>query len=158
MVTAMADDTFTRVRPRTSRRGSHGEALAAAPSSDGIIGAMPEVHLPRLEETEEPDEPAQKPSAASAVTQVAPSKPHRRSLATIALEVVLISAGVFLGLAGEQWRESARHRELAEMSLHRFRSEIVANRKLVADVKDYHVSTQAQVKRYIPKIDRALGQ
>src|SRR6266516_4604802 len=51
--------------------------------------------------------------------------------------VVLISAGVFLGLAGEQWRESARHRALAEASLRRFRSEILTNRKAVAAVKDY---------------------
>ena len=53
--------------------------------------------------------------------------------------MVLISADVFLGLAGEQWRENARHRELAEDALGRFRSELRANRKAVADVKDYHV-------------------
>jgi hypothetical protein len=57
--------------------------------------------------------------------------PHRQPRGPIAatpwlkilLEVVLITAGVFLGLAGESWRESREHRELAEQSLRRFREE-----------------------------------
>ncbi len=108
---------------------------------------MPEVHLPRVEEDEEPD--AEAPAASSAAdAKVSSRKPHGRSLATIALEVVLISAGVFLGLAGEQWRENARHRELAQLALRRFRSEIVANRKAVADVKDYHATTKKVLDAY----------
>ena len=60
-----------------------------------------------------------------------------------------ISIGVFLGLAGEQWRENTRHRELAELALRQFRSEIVANRKVVADVKDYHVTTKNALDAYL---------
>jgi hypothetical protein len=65
-----------------------------------------------------------------------------KSVVHIALEVILISAGVFLGLAGEQWRESARHRELSHEAMQRFRTEIVENRKAVAAVSDYHVTLQ----------------
>jgi hypothetical protein len=65
-----------------------------------------------------------------------------KSVVHIALEVILISAGVFLGLAGEQWRESARHRELSHEAMQRFRTEIVENRKAVAAVTDYHVTLQ----------------
>jgi uncharacterized protein YjeT (DUF2065 family) len=61
-----------------------------------------------------------------------------RSLLKIALEVLLIATGVFLGLAGEQWREHARHRDMAAEALRRFRAEVAVNRKAVADVKDYH--------------------
>lgn len=54
--------------------------------------------------------------------------------------MLLISIGVFLALMGEQWRENAHTRQLAEGSLRRFRSEILTNRKAVAAVKDYHVT------------------
>jgi len=62
-----------------------------------------------------------------------------RSVLTIGLEVILISAGVFLGLMGEQWRERAQHRELAHEALLRFRTELRANRESVAAVKDKHI-------------------
>jgi hypothetical protein len=70
------------------------------------------------------------------------------SIFKILLEVVLIEVGVFLGLAGEQWRENARHRELAERTLRRFRAEIVENRNAVVSVKDYHVSPLNDVKTH----------
>jgi hypothetical protein len=110
---------------------------------------MPEVHVPRLDHADEPDENVQDQPSDAAQRQPAPKIPHGRSLLRIALEVVLIGTGVFLGLAGEQWREKAGHRELAEMSLHRFRSEILANRKVVADVKDYHVTIQEKLNAYL---------
>ena len=61
---------------------------------------------------------------------------------------MLIAVGVFLGLAGEQWRENARHREMAEAALRRFRSEIVTNRTAVANVKDYHVTMKKKLAAY----------
>jgi hypothetical protein len=67
------------------------------------------------------------------------------SIFKLVLEVVLISVGVFLGLAGEQWRENTSHRELAERTLLRFRAEIVENRKAVADVTDYHKTLLPQL-------------
>jgi hypothetical protein len=76
----------------------------------------------------------------------APNRP--RTLLKIGLEVILISAGVFLGLMGDQWRERAQHRELAQESLRRFRAEILANRSAVEKVKDYHVITKAKLERY----------
>ena len=61
---------------------------------------MPTVHLPHLDEE---DEPTPAPSS--------PPPPHRRhSWLKFLLEVVLITAGVFVGLAGESWRESREHR------------------------------------------------
>jgi len=101
---------------------------------------MPDVHIPKLEEHENP-------APVTKRTQSAWSKSAMR----VALEVVLISVGVFLGLAGEQWREDRRHHELAESSLRRFRSEIVENRKAVSDVRDYHATLLKQLQNYLSK-------
>ena len=93
---------------------------------------MPEVHLPHLDDDE--DEPAPLPESAPAA-----ARPHRRhSWLKLVLEVVLITAGVFLGLAGESWRESREHRELAEQSLRRFREEVKSNRQAVLRVHQMH--------------------
>ena len=72
-----------------------------------------------------------------------------RWLLKIAVEVALISVGVFLALMGEQWRERAHARELARDSLQRFRVELVRNRKSIEAVKD---------KNILPQIDRALRE
>jgi len=74
-----------------------------------------------------------------------------KSIVHIALEVLLISTGVFLGLMGEQWRERAHQRELAEQALRLFRAEIVENRKAVEAVKDYHVTLQKQLQTEFDK-------
>jgi hypothetical protein len=66
----------------------------------------------------------------------------------VTLEVLLISVGVFLALVGDQWRERAHARELAEASLRRFRAEIVANRAAVSAVKDYHAGMLAKLNAY----------
>jgi hypothetical protein len=84
---------------------------------------MPDVHVPKLGE-----------------------HTSGKSIVHIALEVILISTGVFLGLMGEQWRDRAHQRELAEQALRRFRTEIVENRKAVEAVKDYHVKLQKQLQ------------
>lgn len=89
---------------------------------------MPDIHVPKLGE-----------------------HTSGKSVVHIALEVILISAGVFLGLMGEQWRENARHRELADEAMRRFRTEIVENRKAVAAVKDYHVTLQKQLAAELAK-------
>lgn len=103
---------------------------------------MPETHIPKLEKEEDKK---QEPAG----TRTRPE--WARSLAKIALEVALISVGVFLGLAGEQWREDRRHHELAESSLRRFRSEIVENRKAVSDVREYHAKLLKQLQNYLSK-------
>jgi hypothetical protein len=77
----------------------------------------------------------------------------RKPLLRVALEVLLISLGVFLGLAGDQWRERAERRELAETSLRRFRSEIETNRTAVAGVSDYHVDSLKRLRAYLA-VDR----
>ena len=106
---------------------------------------MPEVHLPHLDDEEEAGA-GSPPDARDAVPRGRPNVTHRsKSLLKIGLEVLLISTGVFLGLMGEQWRERAHYRELAHDSLRRFREEIVMNRKAVAAVKDYHVTTKARL-------------
>jgi hypothetical protein len=73
----------------------------------------------------------------------------RAWIAKAVLEVVLISTGVFLGLAAEQWRSDAQHREQARASIARFRAEIQANRDAVAKVKDYHVDVRKLVQQYL---------
>ena len=52
---------------------------------------MPDIHVPKLD-----------------------GHGGKHSIPKTLLEVALISVGVFLGLAGEQWRERAHQRELAE--------------------------------------------
>jgi hypothetical protein len=75
---------------------------------------MPDVHLPHLEdEGENTAGPSPEPDAARSRQPAGRATRRSSSLLKIGLEVLLISAGVFLGLMGEQWREHARHRELA---------------------------------------------
>ena len=72
---------------------------------------MSHPYLPHLDDEDEPREPHTPPEEAGAA-EPAPVKQVRmswKSLPKIGLEVVLISAGVFLGLAGEQWRENRHH-------------------------------------------------
>jgi len=108
---------------------------------------LPEVHLPHLDDEEEAGPGG--PNAHAAVPRARHDATHRsKSLLKIGLEVLLIGTGVFLGLMGEQWRERAHHRELAESSLRRFREEIVANRKAVAAVKDYHTTTKKSLDAF----------
>jgi hypothetical protein len=71
-----------------------------------------------------------------------------RSIVKTAFEVAMIALGVFLGLAGEQWRETRHHRELAEQSLRAFKTEITANRRAVAAVKDYHADRLKELRAY----------
>jgi hypothetical protein len=99
---------------------------------------MPETHIPKLDRPVGKADPAGKGIRA-------------KSMLHIALEVILISVGVFLGLAGEQWREHRHHQELAESSLRDFRSEIVTNRKAIEDVKDYHAALLKSLKSYLAK-------
>ena len=99
---------------------------------------MPETHVPQIDD----HEPAPVMTAAGGSLR-------RQWPLKIALEVALISTGVFLGLMGERWRESAQHRELAQISLRRFRTEILSNRKALAAVTDYHATTRKNLERYL---------
>jgi hypothetical protein len=74
-----------------------------------------------------------------------------KSLLRVLLEVVLISTGVFLGLAGEQWRQDRQQRELAQESLRRFRGEMLTNRKAIEAVKDYHTGLLKNLQAYLAK-------
>lgn len=94
---------------------------------------MPEAHLPRLDEYEGD------PRDTGATADSLHDRSRRRRLLRLGLEVALIAAGVFLGLMGEQWRENASHRELAQSSLRRFQAEIARNRTAVVGNRDYHV-------------------
>ena len=76
---------------------------------------------------------------------------QRRPVLRVLVEVVLIATGVFLGLAGDAWREREQKREAARASLRRFRTEIAANRAAVAAVRDYHVTRLASVTAYLNK-------
>lgn len=50
---------------------------------------------------------------------------------------------------GEQWRERAEHRERAETALRRFQTELGANRRAAASVKDKHVAKLAGLQAYV---------
>lgn len=104
---------------------------------------MPEVHLPHLEDENNETDAPETPAAA------APHRTRGKSALKLALEVLLIGTGVFLGLAGEQWRESREHRQRAEASLRRFRTELADNKKAVAAVRDYHVTLRTSLRQYL---------
>jgi hypothetical protein len=94
---------------------------------------------------ESPAEDEARPAAAGA-----PAHTHASWLRLV-LEIALIAVGVFLGLAGDAWREHEQHRDAARASLRRFRTEILANRRAVSAVRDYHVATLASVRAYLAK-------
>ena len=100
---------------------------------------MPDVHVPILDEHDD-----EAPTIQAVVHGA-----RGRSFLRVGLEVLLISTGVFLGLLGEQWRESAHHRALAEESLRRFQTEIRANRDAVKAVLEYHATTRTKVEQYL---------
>ena len=79
------------------------------------------------------------------------SSPHRRRWAASRpiLEVFLIALGVFLGLAGEQWRSNAERRERADETLRRIRAEMAANRDAVKRVLDYHADARQRLRAYL---------
>jgi hypothetical protein len=106
---------------------------------------MPEVHLPHLED-EEDEQRDDKPETLATIPQ---HRARGKNALRLALEVLLIGTGVFLGLAGEQWRESREHRERAQASLRRFHTELRDNKKAVADVRDYHVTLRTSLRQYL---------
>jgi hypothetical protein len=110
---------------------------------------VPDVHLPHLDDEEEADGEPSSQARESGDRERHDMVRRSKSLLKIGLDVLLIGTGVFLGLMGEQWRERAQHRELAETSLRRFREEIVTNRKAVAAVKDYHVTTKETLEAFL---------
>lgn len=80
----------------------------------------------------------------------------RRALAWKALlEVVLISTGVFIGLAAEQWRSDRQHRDQAKAALERFKVEIETNQAAVNREKDYHVRMHDLIQAYLNPKTRA---
>jgi len=95
-----------------------------------------------------PPPPAPEPTAIPVVGRRQRRRLRPRSLAAMLLEVALIGVGVFLGLAGEQWRQARADRQQAVESLRRFRAEIVANRAAVATVKDYHTQKLGELRAY----------
>ena len=103
---------------------------------------MPEVHLPHLED-EEDEQHEDKPETPAAAPR---HRARGKTALKLTLEVLLIGTGVFLGLAGEQWRESREHRERAQASLLRFHTELRDNRKAVAEVSDYHVRLRTSLR------------
>ena len=85
------------------------------------------------------------------------SPPRRtKSFLKIGLEVVLISAGVFLGLLGEEWRENAEHQALADASIRRFRAEFRANKAEVERVHGRHVQQLQALQQYFAEHQAAL--
>jgi len=81
------------------------------------------------------------------------SSPQRALVWKALLEVVLISAGVFLGLAAEQWRSDRQHRDQAHQALQRFKTEIEANRAAVMKNQDYRARIRKDITAYLdPKL------
>lgn len=64
-------------------------------------------------------------------------------------ELALISAGVFLALLADQWREGREHQQLAATALRNFADEIRVNQKAVADVRGYHEGLGPAIEAFI---------
>lgn len=83
-------------------------------------------------------------------TEEAPPLPRKRwTVGRPLAEVVLIAVGVFLGLAGEQWRDRAERQGRADETLRRIRAEMAANRDEVARLVDYHAHTHQRLKDFL---------
>jgi len=96
---------------------------------------VPDVHVPKLDEH------------------------GSKSVLKIAFEVAMIAVGVFLGVAGEQWRDARHQRELAHEALRRFRAEIVENRASVVAVKDYHETLHKELETEFAKpVQKRTGE
>jgi hypothetical protein len=67
----------------------------------------------------------------------------------MAAEVVLISASVFLGLAGQQWLEYRQREEQARDALRRFRTEITFNREQVTSRLENHLALSKALSAYL---------
>jgi hypothetical protein len=97
----------------------------------------------------DPTEPSTHEPALAAPAIAKPRWRRERSFLWMAVEVALISARVFLGLAGQQWLENRQRRDEARASLQRFRAELEVNRKEVATKLEYHRSLAAQLRPYV---------
>jgi hypothetical protein len=95
-----------------------------------------------------PAEATTSPVGDGPVTRARPHRRRSRTAASMVLQVVLIGLGVFLGLAGEEWREDRENNRLAAETLRRFRTELVANRTTIMSVKDYHAERFAELNTY----------
>jgi hypothetical protein len=104
---------------------------------------MPEVHLPNLDEESEDEQQPAPPQTAP------PHNTRGKRAVKLGLEVLLIATGVFLGLAGEQWREAREHRERAQASLRRFHTELADNQKTVAGVAEYHATLRTNLRKFL---------
>src|SRR5262245_15857546 len=83
------------------------------------------------------------------ITPASPPVRGRWNIGRRAGEVALIALGVFLGLAGEQWRDGAERQERAQEALRRIRAEIVLNEAAVARVEEYHATTHARLQQFL---------
>ena len=74
---------------------------------------------------------------------------HGKSAGALALELLMICVGVFLGLQVDQWREGRAKAELAHRTLANFRDEITANRAAIAEILPYHHATEGSLQRVV---------
>lgn len=89
--------------------------------------------------------------ASTVVSTTRPSRKSRRrtrAALSMALQVALIALGVFLGLAGEEWRQDRENHRIAAETLRRLRAELVENRKSLIAVKDYHSTRHTELQAY----------
>jgi hypothetical protein len=105
-------------------------------------GTMPDVQLPPVDDEGHSNQVA--------------SPRRTKSFFKIGLEVALISAGVFLGMLGDEWRENAEHQALADASLLRFRAEFRANKAEVERVHGRHVQQLQALEKYFAEHQAAL--
>ena len=80
---------------------------------------------------------------------LSPSRRARWNIGRPILEVALIALGVFLGLAGEQWRDRSERSERARETLRRMRAEMATNRDEVNRVLDYHARAQQELNAFL---------
>ena len=81
-----------------------------------------------------------------------PSEPTRwrRLLGPAILEAFLLTLGIALALAGEEWREARQHRQRARAAAVAIGEELRTNRAAVASAAAYHSSLMDTLRRILP--------
>ncbi|HEX6161896.1 MAG TPA: hypothetical protein VFZ31_00930 [Vicinamibacterales bacterium] len=87
------------------------------------------------------------------------SDSRRALLWKAVFEIILISIGVLIAMAVDQWRTDREHSDQARAALQRLKTEMESNRATVVGVQAYHVELRRQLGDYLdPKIKAANVQ
>ena len=74
---------------------------------------------------------------------------HGKTFASILVEVLLITVGVFLALWANNWHEEREHRAKARETLHNFVAEMKANEQATQANRAYHETLARELNQFL---------